>query len=436
MPGLRLAGRSSAARFKSLGASAQEIGAALKVSAVLEGTVRRAGNRIRVSAELTNASDGRLLWKEQYEREVKDVFAVQDDITRAIVGALQVQLAGSTVPSAAGSHGTTNLEAYDLYLRALQLYRQRGVGLVDAERFLMQAIALDPDFARAHATLASVLMVEPYFFNDVSLGAVMPRARVAAERAVAIDGGLAEAHQALGHVYTEAFEWTKGEAELRRALAINPSGSESLFRLGYMLMGAGRIHEAVGALEQSKAVDPFYPVSSIYLAWALALAGRHDESLREARRAFDLDSTSGAVRSLFASTLEAAKQCGEVVVFSRQMVSETINIRRLGLVGAVLAGCGAKEDARALLSRIGALPVGTWGRLSSLVYLNLALGDTGRGLDAMERAVQGDRDLVVAHTISSLRFDAVRRSPRFAAVVRKLNLDVARLTAMDGGRSR
>ncbi|HTL49651.1 MAG TPA: serine/threonine-protein kinase, partial [Steroidobacteraceae bacterium] len=146
LPGLRLAGRASAARVKQRGSSVQEIGDALKVGAVLDGTVRRAGDRMRVSAELTSATTGDVLWKESYEREVKDVFAVQDDIARAIVGALQVRLAGGTAAPNA-SHGTSNLEAYDLYLRGLQGYRKRGRNLAEADRMLTQAIALDSNFA-------------------------------------------------------------------------------------------------------------------------------------------------------------------------------------------------------------------------------------------------------------------------------------------------
>ena len=122
------------------------------------------GDRIRVSAELTSARDERVLWSQTYERALADVFAVQDEITREIVSALQVRLtsaSGARGMSARG--GTTNLEAYDLYLRALPLYKGRGRGLLQAERYLMEAISRDPDYARAHAMLASTLLAQPYF---------------------------------------------------------------------------------------------------------------------------------------------------------------------------------------------------------------------------------------------------------------------------------
>jgi eukaryotic-like serine/threonine-protein kinase len=434
LPGLRLAGRASAARVKQQGSSVQEIGNALKVGTVLDGTVRRAGDRMRVSAELTSATTGEVLWKESYEREVKDVFAVQDDIARAIVGSLQVRLAGgAAAPNA--SHGTSNLEAYDLYLRGLQAYRRRGPNLVQAERMLTRAIALDSNFARAHATLVSVLMVMPYYF-DTSMSAVLPRARAAAERAVAIDDALPEAHVALGHVHTEAFEWKEAETEFRRAVALDPNRAESVFRLGFMLMSSGRVKESVAAFEQAKADDPLYAVSAIYLGWAYALSGRKAEAAAEARRALDLDPTNEAIGNVYANTLNEVGATEEAVAFARKMVPVTPNPRRLGFYAWVLGAGGARDDALAILRRIQVLPATTWGRNSALTYCYLAVGDTARALDALERAAAKDGDLLLAQAISSPRFDAIRSSPRFAAAMRRFGLDLSVVTAPDGGRWR
>ena len=437
LPGLRLAGRSSVARYKQRNASAQEIGTALDVGAVLDGSVRRAGNRIRVSAELTGARDGRVLWTELYEREIKDVFDVQDDITRAIVGALQVQLAGGarTAPPNAASRGSTNAEAYDLYLRGLKHYRRRGPELAEGERVLSRAIALDSTFAPAYATLSLVLMVQPYF-SGTPVSAVLPRARAAAERAVALDDKLAEGHLALGHVHVEAYEWAEAEAELRRALSLNPNSGEIAYRLGFMLLNAGRAREAVSAFELAKAADPLYPISSIYLAQSLALTGRTAEALAEARRALDLDPTNEAVAHVYANTLTAARLDDSAAVFARQAIPLTTNPRRLGAYGYVLGVVGAREEARAILRRIEALPPKSWGRNSALMSLYLGLGDTTRALDALDRAAAGDGDLILAPAINSPMFDAVRGSARFAAAMRRFNLDVSRVTAPDGGRSR
>ena len=434
MPGLRLAGRASVARFKERGASPQEIGAALNVVAVLDGTVRRAGDRIRVSAELTSSDDGHLLWKESYERELQDVFAVQDEITRAIVGALQVQLGGLPASDSA-SRGTTDLAAYDLYLRALRLYRGRGAGLAQAEQYLTQAIALDPTFARAHAMLASVLCVTPYY-TDRSPGELLPRARAAAERAVQLDPALAEAHAALGYVYSEAFEWAQAERELRRAVALAPSNAEIAFRLGFMLVTAGRVHESIEAFERAEALDPFYSIATTYAGWSKALAGRRDEAATDVRRALELDPANAAVNTIFAEVLLLTGHREEAVAHTRRMVPGAPTVRRLGQYGMVLGFAGARDEALAVLGRIEAAPEGTPGRNTSLSRLHISLGDTARTLDALERAARGDGDLVLSQLLASPHFDAIRRSARFARVLRRFDLDVSRLTTPDGGRSR
>jgi eukaryotic-like serine/threonine-protein kinase len=435
LPGLRLAGRASAARFKQRGASAQEIGSALTVGAVLDGTVRRAGDRIRVSAELTSTSDGSVLWKESFERELKDVFAVQDDITRAIVGALQVQLSGAPAASSAASRGTSSLQAYDLYLRALARYRRRGGDLVLAERELSQAIALDPGFARAHALRASVICVTPYYV-DLHTADMLPQARAAAERAVALDPSLPEAHLALAHVHAEAFEWQVAEQEIRRAVALGPNNAEIAFRLGFMLLTSGRVREAVAAFERAEALDPFYGMAAAYAGWAKALAGHRDEAVSEVRRALELDPGNEAVNNIYGEVLVLAGHEAEAVAHARRRIELPLNVRRLGFYGLVLGAAGATNEARAVLRRVEATPQHTPGRASGLARMYLAIGDTTRGLAALEEAAAGDGDLVLSQIVNSPHFDEVRRSARFAAVLRRFNLDVERFTTPDGGRSR
>jgi eukaryotic-like serine/threonine-protein kinase len=434
LPGLHLAGRSSAARFKQRGASAQEIGAALGVGAVLDGTVRRAGDRIRVSAELTSTTDGRLLWNESYERELKDVFAVQDDITRAIVGALEVQLAGGPAPSAVASRGTSNLAAYDLYLRALRRYRRRGADLALAERELSQAIGLDSGFARAHALLASVLCVTPYYF-DKSIGALLPRARAAAERAVALDPNLADAHAALGHVHSESFEWADAERELRRATSLGPNNPEIAFRVGFTHLTSGHVRDAIPAFDRASALDPFYGMAAAYAGWGKALAGRNEEAVVDVRRALEIDPENEAVGTIFSEVLVSSGHRDEAVTFVRRRLGRPLTVRRQGFYGLVLAKGGAVDEARALIRRIEASP-DVPGRLSALSRLYLAVGDTTRALAALQTLAAGDGDLVLSQVFSSTNLDKIRQSPRFAAVLRRFNLDVERLTALDGGRSR
>jgi len=437
IPGLRLAGRASAARVKEQGGGAREIGEALNVATVLDGSVRRAGDRIRVSAELTSASDERVIWSQTYERALADVFAVQDEITREIVAALQLRLGsagGSGGMSARG--GTRNLEAYDLYLRALPLYQKRGAGLIEAERYLEEAVTRDPGFARAHALLASTLLAQPYFVS-VRTADVAQRAREAAQRAIALDDSLADGHQALGHSHSEANEWGDARPEYERAIALDPKHVEAHYRLGEMLYRMGRTRESLGYFEAANRLDPLYGQNNSYLSLSLAMLGRFDEAIALAERSLALDPEHINLNQWYAHVLEMAGRREAAAAQARRLITRpTVVLARIGSLAGILGRSGARDEARAVLRRIEALPVGTKERELALALARMGLDDLEGAMTALETAARSDPQRVTAYGLHSLGYDPVRADPRFAAVLRQLNLDVARLTLPDGGRSR
>jgi serine/threonine-protein kinase len=425
VPGLRIAGRRSAIRFSGKGASAEQIGAALDVGAVLEGTVRRAGDQIRVSAQLTSASDGLVLWSQSYPRELKDVFAVQEEIARAIAGALQVAFASGDGADRA-ARGTTDLEAYDLYLKGLYFYRRRGTGTAITQSLasLEQAVARDSSFARAQAALATALLVLPYY-SLTHMGEVLPPARAAARRAARLDPALADAHTALGIAHEEAFEWDEAEAEYRRAIALDPNAAEARYRLGRTFVMQRRIPEAIAGLRLAKAHDPLYFFTATYLGWALTQAGEHDAGIAELRRGLELEPNALPPLTFLTFSYYSANRPDSAAVFARRLaVASSIPVR-LGGSAFVLARIGHREEAEALVRRLEALPAGTWTRSSSLAFGYLGLGDTTRALAAMERAAATDGDLLITY-LGVLAGD-LWSSPRFAAVLRRFNLDPARM---------
>jgi serine/threonine-protein kinase len=426
LPGLRLAGRSSVARFKGKGASAQDIGSALNVGAVLEGTVRRAGNQVRVTAQLSNAADGLVLWSDSYDREAKDVFALQDDITNNITSALRVRLSSSGASAVAGI-ATTNPEAHDLYLRGLYLLRRRGAGLVQAAQLFEQAIAKDSNFARAHAALASALLTEPYYL-PVRVADVRPRAFAAAERAVRLDPTLSDAHMALGIAHFHAYEFAQAEAEARRAVALDPNSAEAEYRLGFVLLSIGRVAESIPELERAKAIDPLYPLVAAYVGYAYALTGQYDAGIAEGRRAVELDSSLVANFTLLIRAYRAAGRTAEAVDLARRVTKMTDDVRRLGIVAYTLGMLGTPGETRPIIARLEALPPNVARRDAGLAFAYLGVGDTARALAAMERAAAADGDLLFSIVPTDPTFDPVRASPRFADVLRKLNFDVALIT--------
>ena len=437
IPGLRLAGRASAARVKEQGGGARAIGEALNVATVLDGSVRRAGDRIRVSAELTSAGDERVIWSQTYERALADVFAVQDEITREIVAALQLRLVaagGSGGMSARG--GTTNLEAYDLYLRALPLYQRRGAGLLEAERYLEEAITRDPGFARAHALLASTLLAQPYFVS-VSVRDVAPRGRAAAQRAIALDDSLADGHQALAHAHAEANEWDAARREYERAIALDPQFVEAQYRYGEMLYRMGLSRESLTHLDAAYRLDPLYAQTNAYRSLTLAMLGRFDEAIAIAERALALDPQHIQLNQWYAHALDLADRREAAAVQARRLIAlPDATLARIGSAAGILGRAGERDELRALLRRMEAEPAGTKERELGLVYARLGVDDLDGALTALESAVRTDPQRVTAYGMHSRAYDSVRADPRFAAVVRQLNLDVARLTLPDGGRSR
>jgi len=420
VPGLRLAGRSSADHFARTGASTQDIAKGLGVGAVLDGTVRRAGDRIRVAAELTNGEDGVVIWRDSYDRAAKDIFAVQDEIARAIAVQLQVALSGAGA-SAAG--GTRDAAAYDLYLKGMYLFRRRGSGLSEAISDFEQATVRDSTFARAWAGLSSALTVEPNYL-DVHMSDVWPRAREAATRAVRLDSTLSEAHLALGYVLAESFDWVPAEAELRRAIALDPGAAEPRYRLGYLLMNMHRPSEAVPVLQQGKARDPMYFLISSYLGAAQVDLGQIADGVAEERRGLELEPQNVAALSTMARGYEVAGMRDSARAIARRLVAVTQSPGRIGIAAFVLARSGDRRGAEAIIRQLEALPEGSWTRSSGLSIAYLGMSDTAHAVTYMERAARGDGDLFVL--FSTLTSADIPRSSRTDAAWRRFNLDPRR----------
>jgi eukaryotic-like serine/threonine-protein kinase len=423
VPGLRLAGRRSSARFAGKGATAQEIGAALQVGTVLDGTVRRSGDRIRVTAELSNAHDGLVLWHENYERAATDIFAVQDEIARSIAGQLQVTL--TSVGASAGG-GTTDAVAYDLYLKGMYLFRRRGTGLTGAVASFEQATIRDSTFARAWAGLSSALTVEPNYL-DVRMGDALPRARAAAERAVRVDSMLSEAHLALGFAMAESFEWATAEAELRRAIALDPTMAEPRYRLGYMLLNMRRSADAIPVLQQAKALDPMYFLISSYLGWARVELGQFMEGTAEAHRGLELEPENVAALSIMAVCYTEAGMPDSAKAVSRRLVALTSSPGRIGTAAFALAPAGARPEAEAIIRQLEALPADAWTRSTALALAYAGVGDTARAIAAMERAAAGDGDLLVS--FGFVLASELPRTSRTDSVWRRFHLDPALFAA-------
>ena len=439
VPGLRVASRTSVFALRGKGMDAQQIAKTLKVSSILEGTIRRSGDRLRVTAQLTNASDGLALWSDVYERQMKDVFAVQDDISGSIANALRVALAPAAgadggPPARTALAGTEDLVAYDLYLRGRYFWHQRGNdALPRAADYFGQAIDRDPTFARAYAGLADALGLLP-IYGTTPADSAFPLARRAAERALQLDSTLAEAHTTLGLILKSTGEWEPAAAELRRGLALDSTYATGPQWYAEVLIITGRVREAVKELERARDLEPLSPVINAELGYTLGLSGRYQEGILAGQRAVELDSTLWIGHAFLAFTHAFAGDYPAAAAgFGRAV--------RLGqgidpLVGALafsLAKTGKADSARTLLVPVEARAKNRGGSPVAVAMAYVGLGERETALGWLERAARDKDPWLYAMSINAPVFDAIRADARFADAAKTMKLDPATMAKPSKG---
>ena len=279
VPGLRVAGRTSAFHYKGRDEDLREIGSALGVAHVLEGSVRKQGERVRITAQLIRSDDGFHVWSETYDGEMSDVFALQERIARAITGELKVVLSGQQAKRLVNA-GTANADAYAKYLQATAIFNRReSERYREAQALLEEAIALDPEFARAYARLASVLVVSSNVRLEDSQ-ALLDAGIAAAQRAIANDSSLGEPHAAMGRALGQRWRHAEALAENEKAVALDPGDVNSQFWLAVGLFNTGYRRQGIAALDATLALDPMLPNPLFWRGREYVLAGDIDNGMR------------------------------------------------------------------------------------------------------------------------------------------------------------
>ncbi len=286
---LRVASRTSSFRFKDSGIST--IGEQLNVATVLAGSVRKAGNTIRIAAQLINVDDGFHLWSETYDRELKDIFAIQDEISHAIAQALRIEILGEG-GALLFKPSTIIIEAYDHYLLGRYHWSKRTVeGLMTAIEHFEKAITFDPNYALAYSGLADVYLVLPAYIPDSNRVDIKARAIEATKKALAIDPNLAEAHTSLGFTRESFhFDYTGAEREYRRAIELNPKYAPAHYRYSFLLMLTGRLEEALAEGRKALELEPFLLLYNHHLGLMHYYARQYDTAIQQFERTLALDS--------------------------------------------------------------------------------------------------------------------------------------------------
>jgi TolB-like protein/tetratricopeptide (TPR) repeat protein len=414
--GLRVPSRTSSFSFRGQEVDIKLVADALRVAHVLEGSVRRDGQRIRVTAQLIDARTDSHLWSKTWDRQLEDVFAVQQEIALEIAGSLKVQFAGDGGPR---SVGTQNVEAYERYLQGRHLWRQRGEGPLRASIEQYEAaIRLDPAFARAHSALAaSHAVLVSYTGADVALEPLLNAAQAHAQRALSLDPSLAEAHAVLASVMEERWQWLAADAENRRAIALDPSDSTAQQWYSEFLGRMGRVRDAEVPIQRALALDPLSPV--INLSAALTVIGSRldrDKALELARRAASLGEVPRfrdglMLVNLSAGDARAARAYAPDGSLEAAVLDAIIDPARKDAAMARL------ESAAAGSRRVDNL---LQSQTTSYIYL----GEIDKAHEAARRSID-DRSIFPADFLAldaSPNFSRFRADPRFEQLVRDIGL--------------
>jgi len=419
--GLQVAARTSAFAFKGKSESMSEIGRQLRVGTVLEGSVRRVGDRLRVTAQLIDVKDGYHLWAEAYDRDLSDVFAVQEEIAQAIVGALRVKLSGEATAMVVRT--TADLTAYDLYLRGRHAVNQRtGASLLQAVEYFEQAVARDPRFAQAYAGLADAYVLLPGYSVSNSSEA-WPKGRAAAERALALDSTLAEAHTTLAYgKFLFESEWREAEQGFRRAIALNPDYATAHHWYGDFLGGRGNLEGYLQEIRRAQALDPLSQQIGTEVGRALYALRRNDEAVTQLQQVLRADPAfAGAHVTLGRVYVEQGRMAEAIGEFQRAVELRGRNALDVAYLAAAYAVAGKRSEAQRLLVELERRSRREQVPPTVLAIVHIALGEDERAFDLLDRAI-AEHDGWFAEFIFHPTFDPLRSHPRYTVLLQALGL--------------
>ncbi|MDQ6831695.1 MAG: FlgO family outer membrane protein, partial [Gemmatimonadota bacterium] len=419
--GLRVASRTAAISVRGKAASVGEIGKMLNVATLLEGTMQRDKNRLRITARLVNVADGFTLWSDVYERDPKDIFSVQDEISQAIVVALGAEL--HTTPTAADTATKAVAPAaYNEYLLGRFFFAKRGdAALRSAIDHFKAAVKLEPGYALAYAGIADAYTVLP-LYGPSKGEEVWPLAMNAADRAIALDSTLAEGYAARGNLQDAAWRWADAERDLRRAISLRPNYAQAHQWLGENLMVNDRIGESVTELKRATELDPTSPIALGSYALALGVAGDSASAFVQAKKAVDLDPSLYATRFMLGAVKVYAGRYGDAIreLEAADALSKGLDPVR-GMLGYAYAKAGDRARATGIVSALemSKVPDGF-----AIARIYIGLGDNAKALRWFERAASQHNGYFQSESLHSPIFEPLRGDPMFRKIVHSIGLEI------------
>ena len=419
---LRVISRGSVMRYKGAQRPpTPEIAKLLNVDAVVEGSVMRVGDKVRITAQLIDAPADKHLWAKSYERDSKDVLAMQDEVALAIAREVNVELTPQEQARFANSHAV-NPEAHDAYLKGryfLQSFSQERVQKA-IEQFEL-AIKIDPNFALPYTGLADAYNYgEDWYLpaNDV-----MPKARAAAQKALQLDDSIAEAHTALGiGLYEYDYNLPAGEREFQRANALNPNYALAHLWYGYLLTNQGRFDQSLAEMNRGAELDPLSSENLGSPAWPLMFLGKYDAANVQSRKALDLDPDFFLSQFMLGWTDIEARQYHDAVAElekTRKMNSPPFVV---GFLGYAHAMAGDRTKAEATIAELNQISAHRYVSPFCTAIVYLGLGDRARALDGLDKSYDAHSWWLLFLKVDKI-YDPLRAEPRFIELLKKVGLD-------------
>lgn len=417
---LQVISRTSVMPFKKRGPGLREIAARLQVATLLDGSVRRVADRVRIVAQLIDAETDQHLWAETYDRQLTDIFAIQADVALHIAAALKTELSDGE-QTRIRKEPTSDLQAYQLYLQGRQCFiRYTHEGMARSIEYFERAIARDPDYAAAYAG-AALAYSELREAGALEPGEATARAEQAAAKALALDSDLAEAHSVLAILKFECdFDWTGAEQEFQRALELNPSSADTYDYYGRMLSALARYDEAIAKLQRAQELDPLaHPLD---VASALLRAGRYDEALEAASRCVEFEPNYARGRSTLGwALIKKGRRDEGLAELEKAAALAPGNTLWMAQLGQAYATVDRTSQAREILRQLQEMSRHHYVSPYHLAYVHTGLGEQDQAMDWLERAYE-ERAGAVYGIKGSFLFTSLRSHPRFQALLKRMNL--------------
>ena len=420
---LQVTSRTSVLRYKGekkpLPAIARELG----VDAVVEGTVARSGNRVRIDAQLVHAATDRHLWAHSYERDLSDVIALQSEMAHAIVTEIQAKL---TPQEQARLAKTQRVEpaAYEAYLKGRFLLSRSSVEEANkALQYFQQALAINTNYAQAYSGLSDSYTTLALFSGPKP--EAWQKARAAATRALELDDSLAEAHRSLASVRL-SYDWdvAGSENELQRALQLSPSDAGTYRQYGRLLRYTGRLNEAMAMTKRAQELDPLSPAVAVNVAGQYYFARRYDQAIEQARKAIELDPTFVQAHRWLGYAYEAEGKFPEAIAeFKLAVKLSPGNLSYLGILGRGYAVAGNRREARRTIAKLRELSKTRYVEPLQYALIYGALGESDQAFARLEKAFDERNGNLLALSVAPW-FDPLRSDPRFADLLRRVELAV------------